>query len=262
MSKPISFLRTHGGCYYSASWIISHFPANYQKMNYFELFAGGANVLLQKEPSQSESLNELNPALYDLWKWVINNPFALIQTLMDIPYSEESYEKAQNNQFKHAGISYFVKSRMSRGGTGKGFAWSNRFRRGMPEFLSSWMSSIDVIPEVHKRFAKVNLYNKPALEIIKEQIGNRNSLWFCDPPFLPETRSVKSVYEYEITYDDHVELLENLVHSPANVALLGYESLLYKEKLKNWNVYKKVMKNHSGQNKTKEDRKLMLWTNY
>jgi len=57
---------------------------------------------------------------------------------------------------------------------------------------------------------------------------------YCDPPYLPETRTKKRIYEYEMTYAQHVQLLDVVVELPCRVLLSGYASPLYAERLADW----------------------------
>ena len=47
---------------------------------------------------------------------------------------------------------------------------------------------------------------RSALEVIQSQEGPK-TLFYLDPPYLPETRSSPDVYGIEMSTEDHVELL-------------------------------------------------------
>lgn len=57
---------------------------------------------------------------------------------------------------------------------------------------------------------------------------------YADPPYLPETRTSSAKYDYELTNEDHIELLNILCKLPCYVLLSGYRSTLYDEHLNNW----------------------------
>jgi DNA adenine methylase len=67
--------------------------------------------------------------------------------------------------------------------------------------------------------------NKPALEILKREDGP-GTLFYCDPPYLPETRAAKQVYSFEMAEEDHVELLEVFLGVKGKVMLSGYRNKL------------------------------------
>lgn len=61
-------------------------------------------------------------------------------------------------------------------------------------------------------------------------------LIYCDPPYLPATRTSRARYRFEYTVDDHVRLLECLKTLPDNVSVIlsGYPSDLYDSMLPDW----------------------------
>lgn len=80
---------------------------------------------------------------------------------------------------------------------------------------------------------------------------------YCDPPYLRSTRkSQKGMYRYEMTEEQHIKLLEVLIKLSCMVMISGYESLLYKEMLQNWNMVQ--FQNTTRQGPVTE----CLWMNY
>ena len=83
----------------------------------------------------------------------------------------------------------------------------------------------------------VETYQADAIGYLKtfdyESAGE--TLVYCDPPYLPETRTSKERYNYEYTREDHIRLLRTLRELPAQVILSGYPSKLYDDELAGWN---------------------------
>ncbi|NGZ18009.1 DNA adenine methylase [Vibrio aestuarianus] len=65
--------------------------------------------------------------------------------------------------------------------------------------------------------------------------SNGETLVYCDPPYLPETRTSKERYNFEYTRADHIKLLKTIRDLPAKVIISGYPSKLYDEMLSDWN---------------------------
>jgi DNA adenine methylase len=258
MKIKMPLIKYHGGSWHSYKWFSTYFPANYEDMNYYELFAGGASPLLRKNPSRKEYLNEINPGLYELWKAVIEDPQQLIYDLSQLEYSQKTFESS----IVDSAVATYVKYRMSRGGTGNGFAKSNRLRGGVMGDLNAWRNSIYNIPFIHSRMKNVILTNGNALDALKTAKWTSNDFLLLDPPFLPETRKSPKVYEYEMSRADHEEMLGLIKDSPAKIILLGYNSTLYNSLLNNWTRHDKLVTNNSGQTKTKSKRMNSLWINY
>ncbi|WP_337084143.1 DNA adenine methylase [Citrobacter freundii] len=61
-------------------------------------------------------------------------------------------------------------------------------------------------------------------------------LVYCDPPYMPETRTSRARYRHEYTVADHERLLACLMSLPENVSVIlsGYPSQLYDETLAGW----------------------------
>ena len=60
---------------------------------------------------------------------------------------------------------------------------------------------------------------------------------YVDPPYLPETRKDLDLYTYEMSEEDHVELLACLISLPCMVMISGYDSALYNDTLTGWSTH-------------------------
>lgn len=265
-------LKWHGGKHYLASRIIEHFPPH---THYVEPFFGGGAVLFAK-PSQwvegySEVANDINGQLMNFW-WVLRDkdtfPFFL-ERCQNTPFSQVDFEDSLRNQTRfqdyHQAWGFFVRFRQSRQGLGKDFATlsRNRTRRGMNEQVSSWLSAIDGLPEAHERLKRVVIFNDEAVKVIKQQDG-KNTLFYCDPPYLHETRTTTNDYESEMTPEQHEELLEVLAGIEGKFILSGYPSKLYDEwaYLDDWRCDEIQIDNKASGKKTKDIKTECLWMNF
>jgi hypothetical protein len=61
-----------------------------------------------------------------------------------------------------------------------------------------------------------------------------DELVYCDPPYLPSTRRRRKVYRFELSEEQHAELLHLLRSLPCKVVISGYPSALYAAMLKDW----------------------------
>jgi len=161
-------------------------------------------------------------------------------------------------------LHFLVKFRQSRQGLGTDFATisRNRTRGGMNEQVSSWLSAIASLPEFHERLQRVVIENLPALEIIKQQ-DSENTFFYCDPPYVPSTRSAGK-YKHEMTEGDHEELLKLLAGIKGKFILSGYWSKLYEAYSDKYSWFEdwKEIDNKASSSKTKERKKEFLWMNF
>jgi DNA adenine methylase len=126
---------------------------------------------------------------------------------------------------------------------------------------SEWLSAVDGLRAVHARLLRVLVENKPALEIIQREDG-LGTLFYCDPPYLHETRTAKSVYAYEMTDADHRELLDMLRRVKGKVMLSGYPSTLYDHALTGWTRHMFDLPNNAAGGAKKERETEVVWCNF
>lgn len=276
MTKLTQPTKWHGGKNYLAPWIISHFP---EHVHYVEPYFGGGSVLLQKPvdwvEGHSEVVNDLNGDLTNFW-CVLQSEKLLsdFQRIIDaIPFSQFEFKHsdelngltAEHGLGVQRAVWFFVKYRQSRQGLGKDFATlsRNRTRRGMNEQVSSWLTAIEGLPEVHERLKRVVILNRDAIDVIKQQDGPR-TLFYLDPPYLHSTRSSTGEYEHEMDIDDHSMLLASLCEMKGKFILSGYHNVMYDKTARHfgWRCEEKQIDNKASSAKTKELKTECLWMNF
>ena len=211
-----SLIKIHGGKNYLCKWIISLFPENYRELTYVEPFSGSAAVLINKEMSKTEIYNELNPEIY--WSFVALRLHSneLHKFLLNLQFNRENFNKAKLGKLHNDSIivkravNEIVRRRFSRGGMGNDFGWSDRLRRGKPEYISSWETFLnDTFPILIKRFMNVIMTNQNGIGLV-DKYSHKDVLLYADPPYLAETRSHKTTYgQFEMSIDDHSLLAYN-----------------------------------------------------
>lgn len=265
--RPI--FKCHGGKYYQWKHIVGHFPKNYADLTYIEPYIGGGSVLLNKTKSKFEIINDLDPSVIAIWKAIQNDVVGFADNLLNAMYSSVVFDLAKNHYFETLGktnglaINEYILRRMSRGGLGKSFAWSKRKRGGQPGDINAWESSIMQLGKVYSRIVDTRILNTKALIVIKNY-DNPNALFYLDPPYLDETRVSKKAYKYEMTYDEHEQLLKLIVQCSGKILISGYPSWLYEHYLtrNGWRRIEKQIVNHSSQQKHKPIKKEILWINH
>lgn len=114
-----------------------------------------------------------------------------------------------------------------------------------------WQKFPSSLTAVIQRLKGVVLENIPALELI-EKTDRENTLFYIDPPYMPETRSSMKggtkYYRHEMTKHDHKVLLQKIRKLKGQVVLSGYDSKLYNLYLKDWNKieFKARAATHAG----------------
>jgi DNA adenine methylase len=274
-------LKTHGGKHYLAKRIIEVMPPH---LHYVEPFCGGASVLLQRDPHDprlwlgdsssqrgvSEVINDLDGHLVNFWR-VLADPvlfLAFQRQMQAIPLSRELWEQARDHRPTGDVVAdasaFFVLARQSRAGLRKSFTplSRSRTRRGMNGNASEWLSAVDGLADVHDRLRGVVIENKPALDLIREHDGP-HTLFYCDPPYLPRTRTAKKAYgPFEMTEAEHQNLLDLLRQCKGKAMLSGYPSALYDTALAGWSRHTFDVPNQASGAKKKDRETEVLWCNF
>lgn len=275
--KHRSPFKWFGGKYYLARRIIRLFGYH---GTYIEPYAGGLNVLLNKNCVGPEYVSDVHPGLCVFWRTVASPKLfpGLASRLAGLSYSRDTFDRYRDLMRRFSGTpprdlnpieyasGFLVVHRMSLGGRGDAFSWSERTRGKThpdgpaPEGINAWRTMIEGLPATHERMKNVVVRNWDALKMIREH-DISNAVIYCDPPYLKETRKSKEVYDHEMTEAQHFDMLNGLRECRGKVFLSGYRSPMYDEALKDWKRHDFPMANHSGHGKVKQNRIECLWVN-
>lgn len=232
-------LRYFGGKYRDASKIIAQFPPH---EIYCEVFGGGASVLLQKEPSEFEVYNDRSSDATNFFEVLRDRQDELICAIELTPYSRDEWKKAfevTNNPVERARRLY-VRSWQSYSPDAiayKSSGWRFQYQKhqGFNNVVANF-NRVDHLWELAARFKQVQIENEEAVAVIERYGRNPNCLLYCDPPYVHSTRTESANYFYEMSDDEHKKLAESLHSTKAMVVLSGYDSLLYRELYKDWQL--------------------------
>lgn len=244
-----------------APWIIQHFPKH---RSYLEPFFGSGAVLFSKSRSAIETVNDIDNDVVNLFAWIRKDPERLAYTIHFIPYARDEYERAwaarhtETDSFQRA-IDFFIRLMMGHGfrTTGEKVGWKNDIQGREAAYAARyWCGAPDVIMQAAQRLRGVQIENRPALDLIR-RFNYSNVLIYADPPYMLSVRHGCKQYRYEMTDNDHLELLEALKAHKGPCIISGYDSDLYNTELKDW--YKEW---HISFTQTAGRRKEILWMNF
>lgn len=106
-----------------------------------------------------------------------------------------------------------------------------------------------------RRFQGVVVENKDALDLIR-QLDGAETLFYVDPPYLPETRDRGVDYAHELTEQQHHDLAHVLRNVSGMVVLSGYPSVLYDNLYSGWHKVSRVSLSDGAKTRTE-----VLWVN-
>jgi len=210
---------------------------------YVEPFGGGANLLLVKARGEVEVYNDLDPRMVGLFRCIVDPDLRerLTWKLSLTPYSrqERLASKAgaleEKDPVEQARM-FFTDSRQSLGGMLDRSSWglvTNTSVRGMAQPISAYFKIIQMLPRIGERMKDVVLLNKDWKEVVTEFDSN-DTLFYMDPPYPKETRR-DGWYNFEMSTDDHEELVKRIKKLKGMVILSGYPNDTYLDlEANNW----------------------------
>lgn len=284
--KLTSHSKVPGGKNYLVRRILAESPGDVAR--FADVFGGGG-VMTYNVEGVERVWNDLDPSKYAAMWCVQNRPERLRRLLEGFRYTPDEFELARDVHGRMAAVMdaanvtkqdpatllslathYIARSRMSRGGLGDAFAWSDRLRGGQPGDLNAWMNALGRIGEQSKALAGVELRCMDFRNLVGDLLRPMapRTLFYFDPPYLPETRSGARLYgEFELGGNGetaeavHGRLAvtaRDLVGHGHAVVISHYDCHDYRRwypESEGWRVAVWDLANHSGQNKTKQRRR-------
>lgn len=260
----------YGGKFNHLSWLLPLLPTCH---HYCEPFGGSAAVLLNREPSPVETYNDIDGEVVNFFLVLRDQADQLIKAIALTPFSREEFYRAVSTNGKTNGESisdlerarrFFIRARQARTGLaqtaslGRWANCKNTSRSGMSGVVSRWLGSVKGLPEIALRLLRVQIENRPAVEVIKLYDGP-DTLFYCDPPYVHATRGDSKAYRFEMDDAAHHQLAEVLRRCKGKVAVSGYRCDAMDTLYKGWRRYTAPPKHcHS----IKKLRRETLWMNY
>lgn len=255
-----SVLKYPGSKWNIARQLVDLIPPHH---SYVEPYFGSGAVLFSKPPSAIETVNDLDGDVVNLFRCIQQDSERLARLVMTIPFSREVYDRqfeADNtyaSRYQRA-AGFLVRCWQGHGFRTNGYkvGWKNDVvGRERAYALWNWYRLPEWIVEIAERLRKVQIENRPALEVM-QRFDYPNVFMYIDPPYLLSTRTAKQ-YRHEMMEADHEELLKAILRSRALIMISGYDSDMYNDYLQGWRKeYFDSCAEHGN------PRKEVVWMNY
>lgn len=190
-------------------------------------------MLLQKAPSRLETYNDLSNEIVSFFRILRDRPQELADLIRLTPWARDEYDLCwsmytddplENARRLYCRLWMNVEGGLARKGS---FRRQNKGSRSVTKDLRP-----DDLFAVSQRFNSVVIERCNAFDLIRS-LDAPDALFYLDPPYLAETRTVKSLYPHELTDDEHLEFID-IVRSLKGAAIIsGYPSPLYTNHLDN-----------------------------
>ncbi|MGE0610605.1 MAG: DNA adenine methylase [Pirellulales bacterium] len=256
----------YGGKFSHLEWLLPQLPESH---HYCEPFGGSAAVLLNRTAAPAETYNDLDGEVVNFFRVLRERKEALVEAIGLTPFSREEFYVACQpldgtiDEFERA-RRFFVRARQVRTGLaqtaslGRWANCKNTSRAGMSGVVSRWLGSIQGLPEIAERLLRVQIENRPWVEVI-DLYDSPETLFYCDPPYVHDSRGDRKAYGFEMTDGDHRLFARRLHKIKGRAAVSGYHCALYDELFADWRKIEAPVKQcHS----IKKPRQEVLWVNY
>ena len=200
MVGPLAYI---GGKNRIANKIIEHFPSH---TTYVEAFAGGAQVLFHKEPSQVEVLNDLDGEIVNFFRVCQSHYAGLLRYLSFCLVSrkwfallEAQVPESLTDIQRAARFFYLQKNAFG------GLVVNRNYHYCVaqpPNFTPGTLPKL--IESAHQRLEKVQIESLPFQEVLK-RYDRPNSFFYLDPPYWG-----RKLYRLNFEERDFIQLEEIL----------------------------------------------------
>ncbi len=238
-----------------ANWIVNNMPKH---KVYVEPYAGSLAVLFNKPRCHIETVNDLHGEVVNFFRVLRDKPDELKYLIEFTPYSREEYDLSYEES-----VDEVERARRFCVRCWQGFGCANLYHNGFksgqqsnsPNPARAWKEYPDTIIQAAKRLKGIQIENLPAIELMR-RYNTADVFIYADPPYLHSTRK-NYLYKYEMTDDEHYEMLQTLLEHPGQVMISGYDNDLYNSMLTGW---RKVKKDTIAEGGAKREE--VLWMNY
>lgn len=256
----------YGGKFSHLDWLLPLLPPAH---HYCEPFAGSAAVLLNRQPSPVETYNDIDGEVVNFFRVLRERPDELTRMIALTPFAREELHAALTRMGKvtdpvERARMFYVRARQTRTGLaqtstlGRWANCKNTSRAGMSGVVSRWLGGVEALPEIAERLVRVQIENRPAIDVLR-LYDSKDTLFYCDPPYLHSTRGDSKAYGFEMDEEEHIRLAPILRACKGKVALSGYRHPLMDTLYKDWRRFDAGRKMaHS----IKQEREECVWMNW
>lgn len=252
----------YGGKSRDADWILSYFPPH---TTFVDVFGGGGAVIFRKRPSTVDVYNDVGN-VSNFFQCLRDHSDELYRRLYFRDFGRDTFEQArrawplamQRGDLLTWAENWYIT--VAQGYTHEEYGESWRVSKQV-NTAAAFASHVDDLPYFVDRLRRMQIERLDFSEVIP-LYDTAGTLFYCDPPYLHETRVDTDNYVHEMPYERHVELLNLLLKVQGQVVLSGYPSPLYDDALKGWRRVTKTTKSaiqNSSSMSGRGDRTEALW---
>lgn len=256
----------YGGKYSHLDWLLPLLP---EATHYCEPFGGSAAVLINREPAPIETYNDAHGEVANFFRVLREQGDDLIKAIGLTPFSRAEFEAAISeptdslSDLERARRFYILARQVRTGLAQKASAgrWAHcrlTSRAGMAGAVSRWLGAVEDLSLIAQRLLRVQIENAAAVNVIR-RYDSEETLFYCDPPYVHQSRGDNNAYTHEMTDEHHRELAAVVHDVKGKVAVSGYRCDLMDELYGDW---RRVEAPEKYCHSVKTPRTEVLWINY
>jgi DNA adenine methylase len=236
IKSPISW---YGGKFFMRKHLYPLFDIPH--ITFVDVFGGAGNIIIGKPPSKVDVYNDLHSGVVNLFRVLRDKDtsrklFALLQLT---PHSREEFYYCRDNWQSEEDVvekarQFFVVCKTSHAGNQHTWQFSKKLSRcNMGAINSKLINTIDDLLEVGDRLRQIQIENSDFEKVIDLYDG-KETLFYCDPPYVSSSRKVDDVYLHEMSNADHIRFLNRVTNIEGMAVISGYDTELYNSYLSDW----------------------------
>ena len=181
----------YGGKFSHLDFLLPLIP--HDAAHFCDVFGGSAAVLLNSDPYQVETYNDIDSELVNFFEALRNQGPKLIKAIGLTPFSREELVRACTPEVGLTKMErarrFYIRARQTRTGlaqTSSEGRWAHcvlTSRAGMSGAVSRWLGSVEGLSEIAQRLQRVQIENAPAIEVIQREAypsePGLTTCWVC-----------------------------------------------------------------------------------
>jgi DNA adenine methylase len=213
--------------------IVGQFQDHY---HYVEPFFGSGAVFFSKPPVPHEVINDRNSQVANMFTVLRDRTEELLWALEMTPWSRDEYDQSHivtGDDLEDA-RRFIVRCWQAHASDlAKKTGWKNRGPSQRAAGMSHRWNKVPVqLQALALRLKDAEIENREALQVI-ERHAAPDCLIYADPPY-PHSVRTQTMYNDEMTDEDHLVLLGALKAHPGPVVVSGYANPMYDDALAEW----------------------------
>lgn len=251
--KP-PLLSWYGGKTGMAEWIVSLMPAH---TAYLEPYAGSLAVLAKKPRSESETVNDFNGEIVNLYRVCRDRGDELARALDLTPYAREEWSASEpcDDPIERA-RRYVIRIEQAFAGDQRTSTWT--LSRSGTRRMRDWMDVGERVANIARRLEGVYIEHGDALALLPKWAANPDALIYLDPPYTTDVRG--GSYSVDVSDDHHDAMAEAVRDAAACVMVSGYDNPAYARLFPGWAKHHRKML-VGGAGGARSERVEVIWTN-